>query len=71
MQACVTKWFKPMDPSKHAQYHEWLFEKEKMDRQKKQEERDARIKAVRPRGVGGSGFLISILGFDQKIACLD
>lgn len=50
MQACVTKWFKPMDPAKHAQYHEWLFEKEKMDRQKKQEERDARIKAVRDHG---------------------
>lgn len=46
----MTKWFKPMDPAKHAQYHEWLFEKEKMDRQKKQEEREARIKAVRESG---------------------
>lgn len=47
MQACVTKWFKPMDPSKHGQYHEWLFEKEKADREKRLAERDARIKEVR------------------------
>lgn len=46
MQACVTKWFKPMDPSKAAKYVDWLFEKEALDRKKRQEEREARIKAV-------------------------
>jgi hypothetical protein len=45
-QACVTKWFKPIDPSKVGQYHEWLFEKELADREKRKAEHEARIKAV-------------------------
>lgn len=47
MQACVTKWFKPLDPAKAAQYHDWLFEKEKADREKRIAEREAKIKSVR------------------------
>ena len=46
-QACVTKWFKPMDPTKVDQYHEWLFQKEFADREKRKAEHEARIKAVR------------------------
>lgn len=46
MQACVTKFFKPLDPSKTDQYHDWLFQKEEADRKRKEEERIARIKEV-------------------------
>jgi hypothetical protein len=55
MQACVTRWFKPMDPSKVGQYHDWLFEKEKSDREKRVAEREARIRAVRSLNMGYNG----------------
>lgn len=50
MQALVTKWIKPLDPAKAGQYFDWLFQKEKYDREKRIAEREAKIRAVRVDG---------------------
>lgn len=46
MQACMTKFFKPVDPGREATVFEYLFQKEEADRQAEEARRRQRIKEV-------------------------